>query len=157
MQWMLVFIVRCLISSFCHCKDTSWKGKEDCFPVWNVDKIASSKFSYVCSSVLYWERERERERESILRLENRTVSIFVETVQYRRSVTRVRGTQLPKFWLRNITNYLETCWNFFTEIRHCMDRVVNCTCIARFEVLRAVLMEDVLLSACLFVCLFVCW
>ena len=58
---------------------------------------------------------------------------------------------LPKFWLRNITNYLETCLEFFTEIRHCIDPVVNCTWIARFEVLKAVLMEDVLLSACLFV------
>ena len=53
-----------------------------------------------------------------------------------------------------VTKYHELHGNlleFFTEIRHCIDRVVNCTCIARFEVLRAVLMEDVLLSACLFV------
>jgi hypothetical protein len=44
---------------------------------------------------------------------------------------------------------METPWNFFTEVRQSIDRVVNCICIARFEVLRAVLMEDILLSACL--------
>jgi hypothetical protein len=53
-----------------------------------------------------------------------------------------------------VTKYHELHGNpveLFTEVRHCIHRVVNCICIVRFEVLRAVLMEDVLLSACLFV------
>jgi hypothetical protein len=50
---------------------------------------------------------------------------------------------------------MEALWNFYTEVRHCIDRVVNCIYIARFEVLGAVLMEDVRLCGCLLVGLFI--
>jgi hypothetical protein len=53
---------------FCHCNDTSSKAKEDCFPVWNADKIDSITYSYDC-------------RSRILRRKKHTVSTFGKAIE----------------------------------------------------------------------------
>jgi len=96
------------------------------------------------------ERERERERERAF-FDEKSTQFRYSSRLYRRSVTRVKGSHCRSFGyeISRITWILLGI--FFTEVRHCVDRVVNSICIARFEILRAVMMEDVLISVCLFV------
>jgi hypothetical protein len=108
-----VYSAFCVISSFCHCKDTSWKRKEDRFPVWNVDKIASITYSYVWGSVLYGEREKQHSwTRKAYSLDIRPVCAGVPPV----SVGHTAEVLVMK--LSHIT------WKIlgiYTEVRHCTE------------------------------------
>jgi hypothetical protein len=98
-----------IIASFCHCNDTSWKGKEDCFPVWNADQIASSAFICLQERIVWRENQDSSTR--------KTHIFDIRRVCTRRGATVFwcEKDTLQNFLLWIIVNDMETPFEFLPK------------------------------------------